>query len=446
MDIDKATILVVDDTSENIDILSGIFRNKYKVKAALNGEKALKIAQVEPCPSIILLDIMMPGIDGYEVCRQLKNNRITSNIPVIFITAKNQAEDEKVGLELGAVDYITKPFSPSIVEARVHTHLTLHDQSLALEHQVNMRTTELLATRMEIVRMEMDIAKNDEREALQEKFSKQIAEKNVKIAISNQQLETTINDLRSTQQQLNKSQKMAALGRMVQGVAHELNTPIGLSITAISHIQEYSTKLTRGLADDKIRRSDLDNYLDSTNSLSNSIRASLDKAATLIRSFKMVSVEQHQELEQTFNVHSNLADILDSIKPRLAKKNINIINDIPEDINIISFAGVFRQIYTNLINNALLHAFEDKEAGEIQIAACFVDKQLSISFKDNGKGMSEDIVKKVFDPFFTTKRAQGGTGLGMSIIYNLVSEKLSGSISIVSGEGKGTTFNIRVPT
>lgn len=153
MDNKKKTILVVDDTPVNIDVLSGLLRKEYKVKAALNGEKALKIAQSEPCPSMILLDIMMPGIDGYEVCRQLKSNPLTSNIPVIFITAKNQIEDERIGLELGAVDYITKPFSPSIVEARVHTQLALHDQNLALESQVKIRTKQLLETRLQIVRM-----------------------------------------------------------------------------------------------------------------------------------------------------------------------------------------------------------------------------------------------------------------------------------------------------
>lgn len=129
MDNNKKTILVVDDTPVNIDVLSGVLRKEYKVKAAINGEKALKIAQSEPYPSIILLDIMMPGIDGYEVCRRLKSNPLTSGIPIIFISAKNQIEDQKIGLELGAVDYITKPFDPSVVEARVHHHLAQHNQT-----------------------------------------------------------------------------------------------------------------------------------------------------------------------------------------------------------------------------------------------------------------------------------------------------------------------------
>lgn len=149
---DKQTILVVDDTPENIDVLSGVLRPEYKIKAALNGEYALKIATGAPKPDMILLDIMMPGMDGYEVCSQLKANPATARIPVIFVTAKNQEEDEKKGLALGAVDYITKPISPPIVLARVHTHLALYDQNRVLEQKVRERTEELQQTRLEIIR------------------------------------------------------------------------------------------------------------------------------------------------------------------------------------------------------------------------------------------------------------------------------------------------------
>ncbi|WP_130471033.1 HD-GYP domain-containing protein [Candidatus Magnetaquicoccus inordinatus] len=149
---ERATILVVDDTTENIDVLSGILRAEYRVKAALNGEKALRIARSEPRPDMILLDIMMPEMDGYEVCRRLKADPFTAPIPVIFITAKIEVEDEKHGLELGAVDYITKPISPPIVELRVRTQLALYDQRRTLESLVRQRTQELLATRLEIIR------------------------------------------------------------------------------------------------------------------------------------------------------------------------------------------------------------------------------------------------------------------------------------------------------
>ena len=150
--IKKETILVVDDTPENIDVLSGLLREDFKVKAALNGQRALKIANADEKPDMILLDIMMPEMDGYEVCRQLKANPATHNIPVIFITAKNQEEDEQQGFDLGAVDYITKPFSPSIVKSRVNTQLALYNQNQHLEKLVDERTQQLKNTRLEVIR------------------------------------------------------------------------------------------------------------------------------------------------------------------------------------------------------------------------------------------------------------------------------------------------------
>lgn len=147
----KQLVLVVDDTPENIEILGSILRPTYEVKAALNGERALKIARTEPCPDMILLDIMMPGMDGYEVCEHLKNDPSTSDIPVIFITAKDDTADEEHGFELGAVDYITKPISPSIVMARVKTQLALYDQNRVLSARIQERTEELNQTRLKII-------------------------------------------------------------------------------------------------------------------------------------------------------------------------------------------------------------------------------------------------------------------------------------------------------
>jgi len=152
MRTDKQTILVVDDIPENIDVLSGVLRKDYKVKAALNGERALRIAAGDPHPDIILLDIMMPAMDGYEVCERLKSDPATAKIPVIFVTAKTEVADEQRGFKLGAVDYIAKPISPALVRARVRTQLALYDQSRELERMVRERTEELVETRMEIIR------------------------------------------------------------------------------------------------------------------------------------------------------------------------------------------------------------------------------------------------------------------------------------------------------
>src|SRR5436190_8332963 len=148
----QATILVVDDTPSNISVLSEILRGEYRVLAAINGEQALKIACGDPPPDLILLDVMMPDMSGHEVCQRLKAESSTRKIPVIFVTAMNQAEDEAQGFALGAVDYITKPVSPPIVKARVRTHLALYDQNRELERMVGERTAELRHTRLEIIK------------------------------------------------------------------------------------------------------------------------------------------------------------------------------------------------------------------------------------------------------------------------------------------------------
>ncbi|MGJ8693014.1 MAG: HD-GYP domain-containing protein [Thalassotalea sp.] len=149
--MNKQTVLVVDDTPENIDILAGILKDEFKIKVAISGERALEIASSEQAPDIILLDVMMPGMDGWEVCKRLKSNFKTRHIPVIFITAKMEISDELEGFELGAADYITKPVSPPVVKARVRTHLALHDQNRELERKVVERTKQLHQTRLQVV-------------------------------------------------------------------------------------------------------------------------------------------------------------------------------------------------------------------------------------------------------------------------------------------------------
>ena len=152
MDQTKATILIVDDAPENIDILRGLLKDDYKIKIAINGEKALKIARTTtPRPDLILLDVMMPEMDGYEVCRQLKSDVLTASIPIIFVTAKGETDDETLGFDLGAVDYITKPISPPVVKRRTQTHLTLHNEKRHLESLVQERTRELEESRKEII-------------------------------------------------------------------------------------------------------------------------------------------------------------------------------------------------------------------------------------------------------------------------------------------------------
>ncbi|MFC3150982.1 HD domain-containing phosphohydrolase [Litoribrevibacter euphylliae] len=148
----NSLILIVDDEPDNLHVLSNLLRHKYRVKAAISSKKALEIAQEYPQPDLILLDVVMPEIDGYTLCRYLKKMPSTKNIPIIFVTTKGSVEDEQVGLEAGAVDYITKPISPPIVQARIQTHLFIANQNRLLEHKVSERTRELEQTRLQIIR------------------------------------------------------------------------------------------------------------------------------------------------------------------------------------------------------------------------------------------------------------------------------------------------------
>lgn len=187
-------------------------------------------------------------------------------------------------------------------------------------------------------------------------------------------------------------------------------------------------------------KEELEDYFDTTSKLGQSISVSLEKAAHLIKSFKMVSVEQHDDILSSFNVHQNFADILYSLNHSLKSKNIVINNNIPDHLDISSYPGILYQVYTNLINNAVLHAFEGKEAGVIDVSAIASNNGIDITFSDDGIGMSPNTIEKLFDPFFTTKRANGGTGLGMNIVFNLITEKLQGQIQVKSEEGKGSQF------
>lgn len=289
-------------------------------------------------------------------------------------------------------------------------------------------------------RLELELNKKNEQEKMQQAFNKKIQEKNTALADANEELQTLIEQLQETQENLVRSEKMAALGGMVNGVAHELNTPIGMSITGISHVQSETRRLTGLLEEGKMSKEELEEYFDTTGKLSQSIGISLDKAANLIKSFKMVSVEQHDDILSEFNLHQNFADILYSLTHSLKSKNIEIKNSIPTTINISSYPGILYQIYTNLINNAILHAFEGRDSGIIELSAKPTTLGVEITFTDDGVGMDSQVLEKLFDPFFTTKRANGGTGLGMNIVFNLITEKLQGQIHVDSQPGHGSQF------
>ncbi|HEX5342195.1 MAG TPA: two-component regulator propeller domain-containing protein [Duganella sp.] len=252
--------------------------------------------------------------------------------------------------------------------------------------------------------------------------------------------------LQDTQQQLVEREKLAALGSLVAGVAHELNTPIGNSLVIASTLEDKTVEIETLNNGSTMRRSDLRNFIDAAREASTLLMRSLRNAAELVNSFKQVAVDQASAKRRHFNLHQASQEIVMTMKNTVRKAGHHIVMDMPDDIVMDSFPGPYGQVIINLINNALLHAFEGREGGEIRMWAMQLGpERVRIVFQDDGHGIAIEHQARIFDPFFTTKLGQGGNGLGLSITYNIVTSLLDGSIRVDSEVGVGTRFTIDLP-
>ncbi len=259
------------------------------------------------------------------------------------------------------------------------------------------------------------------------------------------ELKNSIERLENTQNQLIQSEKMAALGDLVAGVAHEINTPVGISVTSISFLEEKLKDIDKKVEKGELRKSDFDKFLAVAREATQSSMLNLHRAAELIGNFKQVAADQASGQRRTINLGKYIDEILLSLRSKYKRTKHKISINCPEELLLNTYPGAFMQIFSNLIINSLIHGFEGIEAGHIDIGAEITDENIIIRYTDDGKGMSEADLSKVFEPFFTTKRGEGGTGLGMSIVYNLVHSRLGGTISCSSVEGQGTAFTILLP-
>jgi PAS domain S-box-containing protein len=253
-------------------------------------------------------------------------------------------------------------------------------------------------------------------------------------------------DLELAQDELVQSEKMASLGGLVAGVAHEINTPVGTAVTAASHVREETVRIREAFARNEVKRSQFDNYLAAADEGTRIIESNLHRAAQLIRSFKQVAVDQSSELRRRFNIDAYIRETVDSLMPQLKHyPKVELQLEMDADVSINSYPGAFAQILSNLVVNALAHGFGQDRSGTILIRTVTLDEQVKITFEDDGAGMDADIRTRIFEPFFTTKRGSGGSGLGMHIVYNLVTTQLSGTIRCFSNRGQGTRFDITIP-
>ncbi|QLG89675.1 PAS domain-containing sensor histidine kinase [Chitinibacter bivalviorum] len=258
--------------------------------------------------------------------------------------------------------------------------------------------------------------------------------------------EKAVSQLRNAQMQMIESEKLAALGALVAGVAHEVNTPLGIALTAASTLNGDTETVLDLVHAGSLKKSELQHYLEIAHDATGLILRHCDNAARLIRSFKNISVDQTAEVIREFDLGLYLQEILQSLRPSLRQTTHTITLDCPEGLMVHTYPSAFTQIFNNLVNNAILHAFVAGQHGVMQIKVQILsDVLVEMRFMDNGIGIAESVRAKVFEPFYTTKRGQGGSGLGMSIVHNLVVAQLKGVISIEETPGGGASFVIVFP-
>lgn len=322
----------------------------------------------------------------------------------------------------------------------------------------NLRLSREILQRKQIeVSLIKQIAKAEKAEKKAKQYLKEIDQLNAnlekKIVERTSELEKEIEDrkqieknLIDTQSILVESEKMASLGNLVAGVAHEVNTPLGIGITAITHLKDKLSELNHLYNTSAMKRSDLDSFLQVSDTSVAIIFDNLSRASQLIKSFKEISVDQSDDDVREINFHDYLQQLLISLQPNFKRRPIQIDTaQIPHQLRVKLQPGALAQLFTNLLMNSFIHAFEHDQAGTIQIKVFAQGNNLTIDYQDNGKGIEPKHLRRIFEPFFTTKRHRGGSGLGMHIVYNIVTRKFNGKIDVQSELSKGVRFLIELP-
>jgi signal transduction histidine kinase len=271
-------------------------------------------------------------------------------------------------------------------------------------------------------------------------LEKKIEERTKMLHESNEELRQAIEDLKDTQNKLIESEKMASLGQLVAGIAHEINTPLGNSVTSASFIHTKTESLKESLFENKLDKDSFVKYLDDVEKSSDILLESLERSSELVKSFKQIAVDQSLSEKVYFNPASTVESVVKSFNVKAKKNNIKINFNHSIEENLLSWPGKISQIVMNLIQNAIVHGFKNLDGGTIDVELTYDLEKLILRVKDNGNGIDRDIVKKIYDPFFTTGRGQGSTGLGLNIVYNIVQSVFDGEIKCNSELGKGTEF------
>lgn len=259
------------------------------------------------------------------------------------------------------------------------------------------------------------------------------------------QTQETNHRLRETQHQLVQAEKLASLGSLVAGVAHEINTPVGIGVTAASHLQEQARKVERAAQAGTLDQPQFQRFLDQCRQATEILLTNLRRASELVQSFKRVAVDQATGERRRINLKDYLSETLLSLRPKFKHTPHKVALDCPPDLELVTEPGALSQIVANLLINSLVHGFTPERPGAVDIRVSEADGRITLRFADDGRGIAPEHLTQLFEPFFTTRRGQGGTGLGLSIVYNLVTSRLAGTITVDSQPGKGAVFTITFP-
>jgi ligand-binding sensor domain-containing protein/signal transduction histidine kinase len=281
-------------------------------------------------------------------------------------------------------------------------------------------------------------------ERVNQQLEERVGERTADLTRLNRELVKAIDELKLTQHQLVESEKLAALGGLVAGIAHEVNTPLGVGVTAASHLEQQAQAFAARVPGEATAE-EIDAFRSTVLDASAMVLRNLMRADKMIRSFKQVAVDQASEQPRRIDLRAYLDEILVSLQPTLKRSRHRLTIEVPADLIVLTQPGALYQILVNLVMNSLTHAFEDRESGEIRIRARRDGEVLVLDYADDGCGMSDEVRRRIFEPFFTTRRGQGGSGLGMHIVYNLAVQGLGGSIECETAPGKGTRFVLRIP-
>ncbi len=310
----------------------------------------------------------------------------------------------------------------------------IRSEKMALEKQVSERTADLQHANTRLQEHEQEL----------QEVNTLLEEQKEELMQQKEELQSTLENLQKTQEQLIESEKMAALGGLVAGVAHEINTPVGIGVTAISNLIDEVKRMASLYKKDEISRKVFREFLESAQDTSSLVMKNLERTASLIQSFKQVSIDQVSEQQRVFKLKDYLNDIILSLVPKYKHKNITFKVACEPDLELNSYPGAYAQIFTNLLLNSFEHGFAEQEKGTVTIMASQKNNTLNIEYRDDGTGIDPKDLLHVFEPFYTSDKRKG-SGLGLNIVYNIIRQKLHGTITCESQKGSGVLFKMDIP-